>query len=343
MQGRFLFDRGATPAEALATGALLARSVTAAGPPVVLYVADLHGRDALVLGSWQRAKDAVKRDVADAAGLELLRRTSGGPATLAGEGILYVALALRHASALLECPPAKVLNRNLRGMLSGLGGGTTTSQYLGHEWISVARQPVALVGWDRAPDGHVLIEAFVGRTRAFQPDAALSAYPKRKTPALAGKTPITLSQAWERDAPADDVARALLAGQKDVFTLEWKEGAPIAEERRQAEAAAESFVARDEHDADVWRWSKPREIEMGFVSAGATVGGDGRVSAVRLAGDFMQDRDAERVLAEKIVGHVPDEELFGDAVEATYGSGGRAIDGVESLDVVVKALVDVTS
>ncbi len=339
MQGRFLYEQGLSPRRALSAGAVLANGVTGVdAAPVVLYVADLEG-DEQVLGCWQRTRDAVKLDEAREKGLPVLRRTSGGSAVRAGTGIVYVALCLRHGSALIECPPDRLLNRNLRGLLSGLGSVGPNAQYAGGDWINVARQPAALVGWDRTPDGRVLVEAFIARTRSFVPDPALSAYPKRKNPPFQGKKPITLAEAWEEEPTAEDIAERILRGHEEVFSVEWTRGAPVADERRSAEAAMDGLrVDLEPEEPEGMHWSKPREIAMGFLSAGLLCDDQGLIVEPRLAGDFFADRETPRVLGDKLAGKAPSEAVFADALAATF-TGGRVIEGVKDTERVLEALV----
>ncbi len=72
-------------------------------------------------------------------------------------GTWIVGLALAHDSALLPTPADRVLNRNVRGLLRGLG-----AQYFGGDHLVIAGRPVAWVGFDRDADQRVLIEAYIG-------------------------------------------------------------------------------------------------------------------------------------------------------------------------------------
>ncbi len=72
-------------------------------------------------------------------------------------GTFLVGLALAHDSVLLPTPAERLLNRNVRGLLRGLG-----AQYFGGEHLVVEGRPVAWVGFDRDAEQRVLIEASVG-------------------------------------------------------------------------------------------------------------------------------------------------------------------------------------
>src|SRR5262245_33240 len=115
--GRLLIDSSQPAAEALARGHELAAGVSAE-QPVALYLAPLE-LAAVVLGAYQHAAHALRSEALAALALPVLRRRSGGSAVWAGEGLLYVAIGLHDASALMSCPPGRILNRNVRGLLAG--------------------------------------------------------------------------------------------------------------------------------------------------------------------------------------------------------------------------------
>jgi hypothetical protein len=95
--GRLFIEQGATPARALAAGGSL-WTVLSSEQPVAIYATQLRG-EALVLGRHQRVSQALS---ADAARLRpVLRRSSGGATVDVGDGVSYVALALRERSTLM--------------------------------------------------------------------------------------------------------------------------------------------------------------------------------------------------------------------------------------------------
>src|SRR5690606_8458247 len=96
--------------DALALGRAAYARVRDPGEPCAWLVCVPCEGDELVRGRWQRSAAPA------------LRRATGGPAWRLGDGTLYVALALRDASSLIETPPDKILNRNVRGILAGLRG-----------------------------------------------------------------------------------------------------------------------------------------------------------------------------------------------------------------------------
>lgn len=340
MKLRWIVESGVAPARALAVGSLLAARVSQDdAPPAILYGAGLTG-DALVLGRWQRTENAVRHSELDVETTPLLRRTTGGPSTMAGDGIVYLALCLRHASALIDCPHDRVLNRNVRGMLGGLSKGGIGAHYSGRQWLSVDRRPVALVGWDREPDGRVMVELFVSHQRTFAPPPELDAYPKPSEPPFQGKVPVTLQELWSDPVEPEELVRWIAEGHPERFgeelTLERR--SLDDDERTRAGDAGARFVV-DPGDEDDLSWSAPREVPIGYLSAGVRVA-DGAIEAAEVAGDFFQDADAPRVLRDKLVGQPPDPETVAGAVNDTWDGNKRVIEGIKELEPIVDALLE---
>ncbi len=341
MQLRWIWEDEVEPERALSTGAVLLEAVTEAGSaPAVLYGAGLVG-DAVALGLWQRGADAVNGEAAEGAGVRVLRRSTGGPTAWAGDGVVYVALCLRHASVFTSCPPDRVLNRNVRGVLGGLGLSGSPAHYFGREWLSVARRPVALVGWDRLRDGRVLLELFIARERSFVPGSVLDGYPEREEPPFLGKEPITLAEAWSELRSVERIVRWIAEGHRSRFGSEVvaDQSSLTDQERQAAKDDAVDFLWRPEEE-DGLAWSNPRAVPIGFVSAGARLDAEGLVADVRVAGDFYQDHDAPEFLRELLVGKEPSRAGYAESINATWDSTARFIEGVTSLDSILACLLE---
>ena len=340
MRFRWIIDNEASPSRALATGALLARGELEEGVDAVLYGAPISGQS-VVLGRWQRSSDALRAEAAREQGLELLRRSTGGPMAMATEGILYVALGLRHASVLVDTPPDRLLNRNVRGLLSGLCRGDAGAHYFGRHWLSVARRPAGLLGWAREPGGRVLLELFLSLERSAVCDQSLVAYPTASEAPWLGKEPVTLAEAWGKTIGPEQVMGWLAEGHRERYgeSLELERSSLTDSERTRADAEAESHGVRDEQDADGLAWSPPHEIPIGWLSAGVRLG-DGLVEAARVAGDFYQDTDAPRVLEEQLVGKAPEPATVLAAVSATWDGSARAMEGVKGLEPVAQCILE---
>lgn len=339
---RWICESDVPAAQALATGAYLRDQASEPeSAPATLYVASLSG-DAVALGLWQRAADAIHGTVAADRGVRVLRRSTGGPMVRAGEGILYAALALRHGSVLMACPPDRVLNRNVRGFLGGLSLSGAPAHYFGRDVLSVSRRPAALVGWDRLADGRVLLEVFIGHTHSFVPDGELDGYPTPSEPPFAGKEPITLAEAWEGSPPVEQIGRWLAEGHPARFggDVALDHSSLTDDDRRAAREAAASFLWKPDPDDDELRWSTPRPVPIGWLSSGVRLASDGTFADVRIAGDFMQDHDAGAALARKLAGQPVSREVCAQAINATWDGTAHVIEGLRSLEPILDAVLD---
>lgn len=112
-------------------------------------------------------------------------------------GTLVVGLALLHDSVLLPTPADRLLNRNVRGLLRGLG-----AQYFGGEHLVIAGRPIAWVGFDRDAEQRVLIEAFIGV------ETAVATWPVSD---MRGRTYASLRELGIRDS-VTQLAERILAG-----------------------------------------------------------------------------------------------------------------------------------
>lgn len=328
-------------ARALAEGAeLAARVAVPDAPPVALYGAVLTGAG-LALGAHQRAEQAVQLAHARDSGVSVVRRVSGGPTMRGGDGVVYLAIGLRTASTLLECPRDRVLNRNVRGLLAGLSAGGVAAHYFGREFVSLARRPAVGCHWSRDAQGHVLLEFFLGVSALHLPDDALVAYPARVEPALNGKVPITFAEAYatteRRSAPDADalIELALVRGYAQSYQLELESVAA-------PDVSPYLDLAAHDDDDGALRFSQPHEVPIGFVSAGLSVR-DGLIRDARLAGDFFVDADGAPLLRAALVDHAPSPETLVAAINATYGPRGVVIEGLRSLAPVLRAFLELAT
>ncbi|AKF09976.1 hypothetical protein [Sandaracinus amylolyticus] len=291
----WIADHDVDARTALARGA----GTTQAGG-VSLYGA-IASDDALVLGRWQRGSGP--------------RRATGGPSARMGLGVLYLALGLPHPAALMECPPDRILNRNVRGFLGGL---TTLAGepvlYFGREWLSRGKTPIALIAWHRDHDGHVLIEAFVSIGAPFAPPRDYR-----------GHTPGSIAP-----RELDAMVEAIASGHATRFP-----GTTVT----RASALPTALPPPSARD-DVSAWSAPAPVPIGIGEAGATLDDEGRFARVRFAGDFFADERAIEALETDLVGVAPDEHAIGRTIDHVLGPGRGVIEGVTSLRTLRDALLD---
>ena len=325
--GQLLIQSEVAADEAFARAASLAEQVSPERP-VALYAAALTG-DALCLGRYQNEHQVLGTQQASK---PWLRRSSGGAAIRAGLGVAYVALALHERSSLLQCPPGRLLNRNVRGVLTGLRGAGLSINYFGRDFLSLGAEPVSYVAWDQREGGQLMLEFFIACTGAWFVPEAEQGYPARKEPALRGREP-TMITALRPELDASALFRAIADGHARGFDVIWSEAslAPSAGHR----AAAHDRVA-DEG----LTWSSPREEAIGFVSAGVALDGAGNFARVRVAGDFFAHRACIATLQKQLCGVRPHVQAVSEAVDAVFARSGYDVEGIRSLSVIRDAILE---
>lgn len=113
---------------------------------------------ALVLGARQRSG-------AFAVEVDPVRRASTGTEVSLGEVSLWWSLGLPRLDALFpDAQGETLLNRNVRGFLRGFTAQGVSASYLGREFIAVQRASGAVLGYDIADNGAVLLEVIAGWT-----------------------------------------------------------------------------------------------------------------------------------------------------------------------------------
>jgi lipoate-protein ligase A len=334
VSGRFQLDTPQRPAAALARGR---RALAALGPdcPVWLYGAELSA-PAVVVGAYQNAAQALRAEAFDASAPPVVRRRTGGAAVLAAPGVLYAALALGDASALMACPPGRILNRNVRGLLAGVRGLGVPAHYFGRDFVSAAAEPFAYTAYTEAAGGRVLLEFFVGLDAAFALPPELDGYPERREPALRGKATTTLREKGATASPSAVLA-AIAEGYEKAHGVTFERAAVSGAPASDAEAAVDLEAARR------LTWSAPREDAIGFVSAGVALAGDERVRALSLCGDFFQHEACPEQLGARLIGQVPSANHVGAALDAVYGARPGLIEGIRSLNTLRDAILDAAS
>ncbi len=319
---RWSAEEGVSLERALGVGRALLAGAAAA--EVAIYAASSNG-DGRVLGAYQRREDAL---IERADGPAILRRATGGPTAVAGEGVLYLALALDDASALMQCPRDRVLNRNVRPILAALRRLGGAAHYFGREHVSLDRRPAGLVAWTRAPSGAVLLELFLGATRSFAvPDAELAIAPS--APRRMGKQPITAAEALSSPPTSRALAEACAGACASMRALE------IGELEVTPLAAIDAPLPS-------MRWSRAHEVPIGIVRAGLALDAGGHVAHAALTGDFFQDAGAPERLRRALVGQPPTPERVRDALNATNGPGRAVIEGLRALQPVLEAFLELT-
>ena len=339
LQGSLHYDGKQPVATALARGEACWRGLTEQAP-IVFYAAELEER-AIVLGAHQRPRNALRSEPVTSQP-RVLRRRSGGAALQVGQGVLYLALGLRERSLLMNCPPLRLLNRNVRGMLQGLRKSGLAVNYFGRDFISVEAAPVGYVGWDLNADGQVLLELFLSVDSLFLLPETLDGYPQREQPALRGREPTTLAACLQRSVEPEELARQIAHAYEHGFDVQLPQQPLDAPRAALARSLADGFAVQWD-DPPTLCWSAPIEEAIGFVVAAVALDEQGQLSDLALRGDFFMDRGAEAALRDKLLGRRPGLQSVGAAIDATFAAGTHEIEGVRSLDTLRTAILDATA
>jgi hypothetical protein len=356
---RLYIEENVEPGLALERGAALYGSLDSANP-VAMYGATLRG-DAWVLGAHQLASQVLPRPTVGVPSPLLTRRASGGVTLRAGDGIVYVALGLRERAALMPCPKARILNRNVRGALQGLRLSGIIAHYFGRDFLSVDARPAVYVGWGARTDGRVLLEFFLSdRTNCFLSPDELG-YPGRKDDPFRGKQPWTLREAQaaagaREPAGGRQLIEQIAEGYRKGFAVGFQSGPLPAEWQQQLTAEALDVSGRAElagrdvgsrrafrpSDADsaALYWSHPIEEAIGFISAGVALDSAAKLARVVMCGDFFADDGCGITLERMLIGVEPSTDHIGRAVDAAYGSTGPDVEGVRDLRSFQTAILD---
>jgi hypothetical protein len=157
--------------------------------------------EALVLGALQREDTLRLRSPTSFDGVVARRATTGTEARLSG-AVLYHALALPTVSTLFADASARtLLNRNLRAVLRGYTVAGVPLRYFGTEVLALLGQPVALVGYDQAESGAILLEIWLGLEQ-----------PCVVRPALQREPPVALYRALRSEPPAHELLQRAVRG-----------------------------------------------------------------------------------------------------------------------------------
>lgn len=292
---------------------------------------------AYVLGRWQRGRDAL----VDPHRAHALRRRTGGPTFRLGPGTLYVGLAMKHASVLMETPPTRILNRTVRPLLAALRAGGLPAHYFGRDFVSVDKRPAGALGWARTPDGRVLFEVALSVRESFAPPRAHmpdEIWEARGAAPLMGKEPLVLDSLRPELTELSLAEHVIRAYESALGQMLARGDALAVPPDEEALAAPEEDSRGDE--ALLVRWSAPRGIPIGVARAGAALDARGHLSFVSLAGDFYQDDDAPERLASLLLGGPAQSARVRDAINQTYARGAACIEGTSSLQPLLEALLE---
>lgn len=270
-------------AEALALGpALLLRAREEGASQVAASV--VQG-PAVVLGAAQRAGRVIDMEACAQAGTRVFRRATTGTAAFVGGASIVWTLALPDVSALVADATARSLvNRNVRGFLRGFRGAGALAHYFGREWIALRHRPGALLGFEVASDGAVLIEVFAGYTDPIAVPGAIATPSEREVDRWLGKAPAALRELVPEGRSPGDIAHAVLEGVA-LHAGVRLEGASL--DRGALACAAEELSSPMDPVPEGLALGAPRRVPIGWIEAAASPPESGAPRRVWLGGDVL--------------------------------------------------------
>ena len=314
--------------------------------PVLLIYASA-GR-AVSIGRYHLYGGPAERD-----GINVTRRLTGGRVVGAGQGWLGIALVLPTRTALLKedvarIKPDQIMNRYVRGILTGMRAIGIDSFYPGRDAITFDHREIAMCTFETNASGAMLFEASIAHNRGMEelvhdleridPDGAL---PCRMYDA-ANATKVV--RELDRDISFEELAGAIAKGY----------ASSLGETRRRELAAIETAQAQHRGRALVSsNWLQGRAAEpsmklknriasqLGTIEARVALNADGTIDAGRMSGDFIANSPAIDELESELRGKLLDLASIGHAVTKVFGHNDNFFLGAGELSNLVRLIAGV--
>lgn len=311
----------------------------------ICRVADSGGAE---LRIWRAKRDRVSlgRFHRRAAGAEqIVRRLSGGRASVVGPGFLGITIVVPSPGWLdpgrSALGPDRVLNRALRPLLAALRAAGVDPFYGGRDLVTWEHRPIATASFTVLPDSVLVVEASLALSSPLQLCTTLLS---RHDPggvvlhdatAFDGAPPIAsrLPSLARTDWAAALAASAESSYDCSVLTGLWP---PRADE---APAVLPAFDALQAERAPLGDgWSSAFGIEMlGAVEVAARIV-DGRIADLEISGDLIAPFETLEEIAEACRGEVPAAATAERAILTVLSRPGRFVLGARDLAALFERL-----
>jgi lipoate-protein ligase A len=275
-------------AEASALVSLSRRPGTSA-----LVIASSTG-DAAMLGRHQRpGRSGFARE---------LRRVTGGRSTRCGDGVASVCALIPDPAAWLDETGAlsgpRLLNRMVRGLLSGLSRLGLAATYQGRDFVSVNGRRIASIALGRETSGVVIFQAAIGVDAPCTTAERAPSWPG--LPEI--PEPTWLARERGRACDLAELAGAMAEGFSERFALALD---PLSRDEVLALADGSTLPVVDDSLAGLVG-SGPVATPIGELEAYAALDAQGRLTRVRLCGDWMAAETELHALEAALVGETPE-------------------------------------
>ena len=289
----------------------------------------------------------------DRAGVSITRRLTGGRIVGAGDGWLGLALILPTRTALLKedaarLKPDQIMNRYVRGLLSGLRKLGLECFYPGRDAITFEQREIAMCTFETNASGAMLFEVAIAQNRGMEevvrdlehldPDGALSC---RMYDAVSATT---LARELRRNVSFDEIADAILSGYTSSLSItqprELTEVEIAYAGQRARSLATSNWLGRDTSGT-----AKPLRnriaSQLGAIDAAVALDAEGSIEAARIGGDFIANSPAVAQLETELRGRRLDLASISQAVTKIFSREQNFLLGAGDLTNLIRLIVDV--
>jgi len=315
-------------------------------PPAML----LHGSPGrtVSIGRYHLYSGARERD-----GVGIARRLTGGRVVGAGEGWLGIALILPTRTALLKedaarLKPDQIMNRYVRGLLTGLRALGIDCFYPGRDAITFERREIAMCTFETDASGAMLFEVALARTRGMEdvvrdleridPEGALSCG------MYDAASSTTVARELEREVTFDELANAIASGYAsslgEIQRREPSEVEAAGARRRSRELVASNWLNGSSARPSMTLTNRIGS-QLGAIEAAVALNGDRTIEAARLSGDFIANSAAVEQLERELRGRQLDLASISQAVTKTFARDDNFFLGAGELSNLVRLIAGV--
>jgi len=284
-------------------------------------------------------------------GINVYRRLTGGRITGAGDGWLGCVLILpsRDALAPQKIPglkPEQVMNRYVRGVLTGLRNIGVDGFYPGRDAVTAGRRDLAICSFETDSSGALLFETVIAVERGLETLAydldLLDSNGILTSPMYSAETVTALARELGHNLPAEQLARTIEAGYETLMTQVTRRQL-TAEERSQAKSRGNALAARGwltdrRPDPSLTLVGRER-IQLGFAEAHLAVDAAGIIERIKMAGDLIANSGGLAEFERELIGKRLDLVSVSAAVAKIYANGANYILGAGDLTNISRIIM----
>lgn len=286
-------------------------------------------------------------------GVRVTRRLTAGRVVGAGEGWIGLALILPTRTALLRedssrLKPDQIMNRYVRGLLSGLRALGIDCFYPGRDAITFEQREIAMCTFDTDASGAMLFEVALARTRGMEdvvreleridPEGALSC---RMYDAASATT---LARELGREVTFDELADAIVSGYTnslgEMQQRELTENEVAEAGRRGRELVASNWLNGRSARPSMTLTNRIA-AQLGSIEAAVALSGDRTIEGACLSGDFIANSPAVAQLETELRGRQLDLASISQAVTKTFARDDNFFLGAGELSNLVRLIAGV--